>query len=121
MSILPTASAARPPLQPVAVTGRLLAGGGQVMHDLFHGHSILEIESQGRLESYWLTLNVSPDGHIAGLRLQRFASGEKYDLPADLDSCDCPDALFRPERPGGCRHQQALGQALVAVAKEARP
>jgi hypothetical protein len=110
------------PLEPVAVTGRILAGHGQVMHDMFHGHSILEIESEGRLESYWLTLIISPDARIAGVRLQRFAEGQVYDLPASLDDCTCPDATYRPERPGGCRHQQALRMALIRVAEDnARP
>jgi hypothetical protein len=113
-----TVTATRAPLQPVVVVGRIITGQGMVMHDMFHGAAILEIESEGRLESYWLTLHVSDDGHIAGVRLQKFATGEKYDLPADLDGCDCPDGTYRSERPGGCRHQQALRQALVAVAKE---
>jgi hypothetical protein len=105
----------------VQVKGRILAGSGQVTHDMFHGHAILEIESEGRLESYWLTLNVSPDGHIAGLRLQRFATGQRYDLPADLDDCTCGDRNYRPERPGGCRHMVALREALVNVAKDNPP
>jgi hypothetical protein len=106
------------PLEPVQVVGRIIAGQGQVMHDMFHGHTILDIESESRLEFYWLTLNVSPDGHIAGGRIQRFAEGQHYDVPATLDECSCPDATFRPERPGGCRHQQALRQALLAVAED---
>jgi hypothetical protein len=125
MSSLATPSPAvkpdRAPPSPVVVAGRILAGKGQVMHDLFHGHAILEIESEGRLESYWLTLNVSPDGHIAGLRLQKFATGQRYDLPADLDGCDCPDQTFRPERLGGCRHMVALRAALTNIAKDNPP
>ncbi len=31
-----------------------------------------------------------------------------YDLPADLSSCDCPDATWRPQREGGCKHRKAL-------------
>jgi hypothetical protein len=38
-----------------------------------------------------------------------------YDLPADLSSCDCPDACYR-DRPGGCKHVKAL-QALKAAGK----
>jgi hypothetical protein len=115
------ANASRPPPQPVEVVGRIVTGLGQGLHDLFHGCAILEIEDAGKAESYWVTLNVSPDGHIAGLRLQKFATGQRYDLPASLDSCDCPDGTYRPERPGGCRHQEALRQALVTVAKDNPP
>jgi hypothetical protein len=34
-------------------------------------------------------------------------------LPADLSSCDCPDATFHCDCQGGYRHQQALRQALA--------
>jgi hypothetical protein len=30
-------------------------------------------------------------------------------------TCDCPDATFRPERPGGCRHVAALRAALHRI------
>lgn len=39
-----------------------------------------------------------------------------YDLPKDLSSCDCADATFRSERPGGCKHRRALA-ALKAARK----
>ncbi len=39
-----------------------------------------------------------------------------YDLPLDLSGCDCPDATFRTERPGGCKHRKAL-LALKAAGK----
>jgi hypothetical protein len=105
----------------VQVAGRLITGLGDDLADLFRGCAVLEIESEGRLESYWITLHISPDGHIAGLQLQKFATGEKYDLPADLDGCDCPDAICRSEQPGGCKHQQALRQVLVNVARDNAP
>src|SRR5262249_16825686 len=51
-----------------------------------------------------------------GYRLTRFdpkKGGTKTDdLPAHLSSCDCEDATFCPERPGGCKHRRAM-QALV--------
>jgi hypothetical protein len=108
-------------LEPVQVAGRLITGPGAGLADLFRGCAVLEIESEGRLEPYWTTLRISPDGHIAGLRLQRIATGEKYDLPADLDGCDCPDAIYRSAQPGGCEHQQALREALVNVARDTAP
>ena len=36
-----------------------------------------------------------------------------YDLPLTLDSCDCPDATYASERPGGCKHQKALRKLLA--------
>jgi hypothetical protein len=39
---------------------------------------------------------------------------EHYDLPKTLNSCDCPDAIYRSERPGGCKHQAALRQIKAA-------
>jgi hypothetical protein len=50
-----------------------------------------------------------------GYRLLK-ADGTMYDLPADLSGCDCPDHTFHPERPGGCKHMQALRAALAALA-----
>jgi hypothetical protein len=42
-------------------------------------------------------------------------NGTAYDLPGSLDGCDCPDATFHPERPGGCKHARALRAALKAI------
>ena len=117
----PQANPGRKPLSPVNVTSRIISCPSAGFADLFRGCAILEVESEGRLESYWITLHISPDGHIAGLRLQKFATGEKYDLPADLDGCDCPEAISRSEQPGGCKHQQALRLALVSVARDNAP
>jgi hypothetical protein len=51
-----------------------------------------------------------------GYRLKK-ATGEVYDLAADLSSRDCPDQTFHPERPdGGCKHRKALAAALKALA-----
>jgi hypothetical protein len=40
----------------------------------------------------------------------------RYQLPADLSSCDCADATFREGRPGGCKHRRAL-RVLVDAGK----
>jgi hypothetical protein len=50
-----------------------------------------------------------------GYRLLK-ADGAMYDLPADLSGCDCPDATYHPERPGGCKHAAAVRAALAALA-----
>ena len=64
------------------------------------------------------TYNLEQFRQAMGDKLQKFATGEQYTLPATLDDCECGDATWRSERPGGCKHQQALRQALVAVAAE---
>ena len=42
------------------------------------------------------------------------ADGTAYDVCTAEErwSCDCPDATFHPERPGGCKHIAALRAAL---------
>jgi hypothetical protein len=55
------------------------------------------------------------DGQVrVGYRLLK-ADGTMYDLPADLSGCDCPDATYHPERPGGCKHGAALRAALATL------
>lgn len=34
------------------------------------------------------------------------------DLAAKYPSCDCPDGIYRPHRPGGCKHLVAIREAL---------
>jgi hypothetical protein len=41
--------------------------------------------------------------------------GKVYDLPADFSTCDCPDHIYHPERPGGCKHMRAAPLALAAL------
>jgi len=57
------------------------------------------------------------DEKVVGFRLRKFATGEVYDVPRALGSCTCADDTYRPDRSGGCRHQQALRQALPTVVK----
>ena len=40
-----------------------------------------------------------------------------YDLPLDLSGCDCPDATFQGDRPGGCKHRKALRLPAKATAE----
>jgi hypothetical protein len=62
----------------------------------------------------YLVRVVAENGRVIGYQLRK-ATGEVYDLAADVSSCDCPDATFHPERPGGCKHQRALKAALAAL------
>ena len=55
---------------------------------------------------------------LVGYRLLK-ADGTMYDVGtagAHGWTCDCPDATYHPERPGGCKHVQALRAALAALA-----
>ena len=121
MSVLtaprPRVKSARKPQLSVQVTGALITG----LADLFDGCAILEIDDARELTSYWCSASTDVQGRIAGLHLQKFATGEKYDPPATLDDCDCPDAIYRSVRPGGCKHQVALRQALVSVVRDNAP
>ena len=51
---------------------------------------------------------------LVGYRLLK-TDGSMYDLDASSWRCDCPDATFHPERPGGCKHAKALQAALQAA------
>ena len=67
--------------------------------------------------SYTVTVLRDPNG-IVGYRMVK-ADGTAYDLCTTEEhwSCDCPDATFQPERPGGCKHVAAL-RAALAVARQ---
>jgi hypothetical protein len=46
------------------------------------------------------------------------ADGTLYDVDCEQAwgwQCDCPDATFRPERPGGCKHVRALREAIAEL------
>jgi hypothetical protein len=53
---------------------------------------------------------------LVGHRLLK-ADGTMYDIETACEPwrCDCPDATFHPERPGGCKHALALRAALRAA------
>ena len=50
---------------------------------------------------------------IVGYHLVK-SDGTTYDVCTSEEdwTCDCPDATFHPERPGGCKHVAALRAAL---------
>lgn len=51
----------------------------------------------------------------SGARLTKAEGGrDVYHVDLAAGSCDCDDAKYRPERPGGCKHQAAV-RAAVAV------
>src|SRR5262245_42311987 len=50
---------------------------------------------------------------VEGYRLVKADGTTTYDIGATEQrwTCDCPDATFHPERPGGCKHVSALRAA----------
>jgi hypothetical protein len=51
-----------------------------------------------------------------GYRLTKDDGTTTYDVCLEgHGSCDCPDGIYRGERPGGCKHQAALRAALRAI------
>ncbi|HEX5273017.1 MAG TPA: hypothetical protein VFW33_21115 [Gemmataceae bacterium] len=106
----------RKPLSPASVRAYLV--GGASRQDILDGSAVLSVTdlNTGDEKAYWLAANYDGE-RCVGFSLVTFGGGEKYDLPRDLSSCTCPDNTFKPERPGGCRHMQALRQALPTVAR----
>ncbi len=118
----PARARQRKPLPPVNVTARFV--GGATRQDVIDGAAVLSIatgDDTDRDESaYWCRAIFAGDV-CTGFRLTKFGTGEVYDLPRDLSSCDCPDHTYRGERPGGCKHMAALRQALPTVSKAGPP
>jgi hypothetical protein len=109
----------RKPLLPVQVTGKFV--GGATRDDVIAGQAVLSIVAGDATDSeesaYWCRAVFQGDV-CTGFRLTKFGTGDVYDVPRSLDTCDCPDRTYKPERPGGCRHMAALRQALPTVAKD---
>src|SRR5262245_5484631 len=86
---------------------RLTVAGRFARGDVYEGTAALAIlDDRGRQTEYRVSAN--------GLwLLTRLDDGTTYSLPRDLSACSCPDATYRPLRPGGCKHQVALRAALL--------
>jgi len=104
----------RKPLPPVGVNG-YFSGGGSIA-ELCEGSAVLVIRKGDASDAdempYWTVADFGPDGRIAYFQLQRFGTGDRYNLPADLADCDCPDCTYRNRE---CKHMAALRQALTAL------
>jgi SWIM zinc finger len=96
----------RSPLPPVQATGR-----GVGLADLFNDCAILEIDANGEETPYWCGA-ITDGGKIVGVRLQKFTTGEKYQVTFDGErwECDCPDCTYRQRQ---CKHIAALHDALT--------
>ena len=68
--------------------------------------------------NYTLTVLRGPNG-IDGYRMVK-ADGTAYDIGTSEErwTCDCPDATFKPDRPGGCKHIAALRVALKVARQQ---
>jgi hypothetical protein len=109
----------RKPLVPVQVTGRFV--GGATREDVINGAAVLSIcDGDDDESAYWCEAIFDGDCCVA-FRLRKVGTGEQYDLPRDLSSCDCPDRVYRGDRPGGCRHMVALRQALPTITDNRPP
>jgi hypothetical protein len=79
-----------------------------------HEGGVLEING-----TPYEVLPLYDDERLVGYRLLK-GDGTMYDVgTAETHgwTCDCPDATYHPERPGGCKHCSALRAALAALAK----
>ena len=110
----------RKPLEPVQVQACFV--GGATRQDILDGSAVLSVVSGDDTDrdemAYWCRALYDGD-RCTGFRLTKFGTGDVYDVPRSLDACTCGDGTFRPERPGGCKHQQALRQALPAAGNSA--
>jgi hypothetical protein len=102
MTTLPSRPPAVPkPLQPVSLL-RVTCEAG--IADLIAGHAVQAITTGDETDSdtcvYWLKADADArTGKIVSFELTTFATGLKYQLPADLSLCSCPDGIYREERP----------------------
>src|SRR5690242_10277570 len=99
---MPTSTKSRRTPQPVSGTYRwvLPLGPGE------NRPGVLSIKASGNAKLYGV-IRLMDQGRTVGYRLVR-PDGGTYDVDADLWVCSCPDATYRPDRPGGCRHVKAL-------------
>lgn len=116
----------RKPLVPVQVTGRF----GSLTADLQAlrlGTAVLFLTdlTTGEETLYWAK-GVSEGGILAGIVLEKLDGGKHPDgymvrlKGENAPACDCPDACYRPDRPGGCKHLAAVRQAVATLAADLR-
>lgn len=106
----------RKPLNPVVVTGRWLQPASAPCALSAEGYpGVLLIDQAPYLASIVGALPPTGEPVLHGWRLVK-ADGTVYDIDCRTAwgqwQCDCPDATYRGERPGGCKHVAALRQAL---------
>src|SRR5262249_58358128 len=106
MSTVSATRNSRKPLSPATGACRWISKPNRL-----HQGGVLEINGT----AYTVDPVLDDDtGALVGHRLSK-AGGSMYDIDRTTGRCDCPDASFRPDRPGGCKHSKALAAALKAV------
>jgi hypothetical protein len=110
----PPSRTRRPKSYPDVETRGTLTTGADRLADLFAGAAVLEI-ARGDDDVTWYWCRALHDrGHIYGLELTKFATGETYQLVMDPEggawSCSCPDHVFRGRE---CKHLRGAHSALV--------
>ena len=100
-----TITRSRKPVKPVSGTCSWLSKPNR-----HHQGGVLEINGT----AYTVDAIFDDEDRLIGHRLCK-ADGGMYDIDRATGRCDCPDATFRPDRPGGCKHSKALQAALRAV------
>jgi hypothetical protein len=110
----------RRPLAPVTGTCRWLVqpGAGPCPHPGCLSITCRRPSDGSEVTETYLVAENRDGVALAGYRLTK-PDGTAYDLPADFSACDCPDAVYAAERPGGCKHRKALAKALADLAATA--
>lgn len=110
------ATAERKPLAPVSVAAKFISGADR--QSVLDGCAVLSITGEDGAETpYWCKAHMDGE-RCLGFRLTKLGTKDFYDLPRDLSGCDCADSIYRNDRPGGCKHQAALRQALPTLKRE---
>ncbi|MCI0462121.1 MAG: hypothetical protein L0Z62_34650 [Gemmataceae bacterium] len=104
--VKPSRARAPRPLAPASGTVRLLRPVGTVN----------DTTGEIRIDAKDYYLQVEEASYRLVGYDQQHQAPTAYDLPLDLSTCDCADATYRSERPGGCKHRRAL-EALRAAGK----
>jgi hypothetical protein len=125
MSTVPrsTVRRQRKPLLPVNIQARLTgsANAADLPNELAVGVAMLTIvsgdETDRDVRSYWIRFLFDRNRQPYAVELVRFGDHENYQITLADERCSCPDATYRPDRPGGCKHVNALRQTLPAVAQ----
>ena len=91
-------------------------------YDQLTGTGLLTIDDKNYVMIALREIPAGNRGKTLGMRLQRYCDKRQTVRKIDIDfgsspwSCDCEDATYQPDRPGGCKHVVALKK----VAKEMR-
>lgn len=88
--------------------------GGADWDDLLEGTALLEINKHlaggKRLTTRYWCQALESEGEIVGVRLTKQNDHEVYHVDLLAESCDCPDATYRPGK--ACKHKKSLLAAL---------